>query len=745
MRIFLSTILLVLALANVTLAEETPVPRTIIAFYDGKASEYIETNIHTLVEMPLNHLGLKVEYYDIHKPLPEIASRKDVRGVLTWLYFDTKMENPEAYLKWALKAVESGKKYVIMGALGVMGNKNSVPSLALVNSFMGRLGMKMTHGWTETAFDVFYSYHTPEFFLTKEPFKLIRPAYETVLAISQDAKVHLSVKKGNSSEENSDLIITGPNGGYISSGYIINIDNISGKRIRQWVIDPFEFFRTTLGTDDLPKPDTTTIAGRRIYYSHIDGDGFNNVSQIEEYRDKQVLSAEVIMERAIKPYPELPVTLTVIAGDVDPKWAATDTSREVAKEFFALKNVEAGSHTYSHPFNWGFFKDGNANKEIPYLRMYPQASKYPVWKPAGTTAISSSFTNIFHKGLKPEAMPDGNATPRAFASEPFDINKEVKGSIDTINTLLPKNKKVEIMMWSGDCTPWEEALRATREAGIRNINGGDSIFDAQHPAYASVSGIGRKVGKEQQIYASTSNEIPYTNEWTQNFHAYQYLITTLKKTESPIRLKPLNIYYHLYSGEKESGLNALIANLDYAVKQNIAPITTSYYTHIAEGFYGTKITLLGPDVWSVANRGELATIRFDRSSFKSVDFRKSKGVIGQRHLNGSLYVYLDSAVAKPVVALKNNPAYFMPPQEDTAYLIESRWLVSNMVRGAGQLEFVAQGFGNGDMLLNVPSDGNYRIIVNGRDEGVATANGHQLKLLSKQNAMQPLRFIIRKV
>jgi|GEM_PF-6744583 len=136
-------------------AEEILVPRTIIALYDGKTTDSDSTNIHTLVEMPLNHLGLKVEYYDVQKPLPDITKRADVRGVLTWLFYETKMDNPETYLKWASDVVNAGKKYVILGTLGVNGAKNK-PTAAQVNIFMGKLGIKMTNGWTETAFDVEY-------------------------------------------------------------------------------------------------------------------------------------------------------------------------------------------------------------------------------------------------------------------------------------------------------------------------------------------------------------------------------------------------------------------------------------------------------------------------------------------------------------------------------------------------------------------------------------------------------------
>src|SRR6185437_3403154 len=125
---------------------------------------------------------------------------------------------------------------------------------------------------------------------------------------------------------------------------------------------------------------------------------------------------------------------------------------------------------------------------------------------------------------------------------------------------------------------------------------------------------------------------------------------TLKNSETPIRLEPIAIYYHIYSGEKDASLKAVISNIEYARKQDIAPIVVSRYTRIAEGFYNTVLTPLAPDTWRVDKRGALETIRFDHHSLQSVDFTRSRGVIGQRYRQGSLYVYLDAAVDQPIIA-----------------------------------------------------------------------------------------------
>src|ERR1700733_10391284 len=89
-------------LASHSVRAEDVVPRTIIALYNGGNIQ--ESYIHTVAEMPLNHLGLVLEYHDIHDPLPAIAQRKDVRGVLTW-FLKPVPQDPKAYFEWAANAV----------------------------------------------------------------------------------------------------------------------------------------------------------------------------------------------------------------------------------------------------------------------------------------------------------------------------------------------------------------------------------------------------------------------------------------------------------------------------------------------------------------------------------------------------------------------------------------------------------------------------------------------------------------
>jgi hypothetical protein len=240
-----------------------------------------------------------------------------------------------------------------------------------------------------------------------------------------------------------------------------------------------------------------------------------------------------------------------------------------------------------------------------------------------------------------------------------------------------------------------------REAGVEAINGGDTRFDAEYPSYLWVAPIGREVGEEVQVFAVNSNENTYTDLWQGKFYGYKYLVQTLENTEHPMRVRPINIYYHTYSGEKEASLNAVISNLEYANKQEICPIKTSRYCKIARAFYKVQFERIGNYSWRVKSRGALQTIRFDALLGKyNIDYSKSTGVIGTRHYQDSFYIYLDEAEPEPVITLTKID------NNKVIYLNQSRWRVFNLKRSDKTFEFDAKGFGKGEFEWFFP-EGSY--------------------------------------
>ena len=702
-RFLLGALTIVISIVNAAAAVETPVPRVVLALYDGEInSEPKLTRIHQMAEMPLNHLGLMVRYHDITQGLPAEAALEGVRGVLTWFRSERVMEDPGAYLQWATDVAETGRRFVIFGSLGFAADTKGKPTdRAAMDRFLKAVGMQITGGWKPITYDVGVRHKDPRMVEFERPLGIVLPPFEALRPIDPDARSYLVLQWGGAAaRKQAHVVFVTPRGGYAASEY----EAIWNKDVRQWRINPFEYLREAFATDDLPKPDTTTLSGRRLYYSHIDGGGWRNVAILDKYKDRPTLAAEVILREAIEPFPDLPLTVAPVVGDIDRKWFGTDESLRLAKEILSQPQVEAGSHTYSHPFFWGFFADGNPDKEKRFLHLYPKRGR----EGEGMAKLYRRDPNAGDTELKSYSIP------RAYATQPFSLDREIKGSVAFIESILPAGKKLEVLQWSGDTTPFEGAVAATRRIGIANINGGDARFDPAYPSYGWVSPIGTRIGNQRQIYASTSNENLYTELWTNRFFGFRNLRDTLRNTEIPIRVKPFNIYYHMYSGEKPASVKALLENLVLARSQALAPVATSHYARIAEGFYTARLVSLGLDRWRIEDRGSLQTIRFDHAVFRAVDFTRSRGVVGQRHYQGSLYVALDAAEPAPVVALAAHADGSSLPPARRPYLVDGRWRVRNLtINGAGGFTIDAQGFGRGNMRWKMPAPGGYAVVVDG--------------------------------
>ncbi len=698
------------------------VPRVILAIYDSRYQKDIsDTKIHRLLEMPLNHLGLVVRYQDRNAGLPAPEQMRDVRGIVTWFQSDA-MQNPVEFLAWAGAAIDAGKRFVVLGDLSVTRNlQGQATQTALINRFLAKLGLR-ADDWVPVTYNLRIIYKDPLMMDFERPLPPILPPFDAVKVIDPSVRVHLMARKANDPRTDSALIVTGPHGGYAASGYTHfatypppEANSQTGEVHLQWYLNPFEFFRLAFTADEVPKPDATTVVGRRIYYSHIDGDGWRNQTEVARYRGERISSAEVILRETIRPFPDLPVTVGPIAGDLDPHWFGNQESLRVAREILALPWVEAGSHTYSHPLDWetlSLAAKENATSQKGLWNWW-ERTWWPLWERVAEQWSDKDMSEDKPSDHKAK-FRRGQSRLRSYDLYPFDINQEIGGSIDFINRLLPAGKRVQVLQWSGTTLESESVMEATRRAGVRNINGGDTRFDREFDSYAWVAPLGRQVGRYRQVYSSESNENTYTNLWNERYFGFRYLVQTLRNTESPIRVKPFNLYYHMFSGEKDPGLQAVLSNLAYARSQELAPITASQYAAIVDGFFSVVFTEIGNHRWRVENRDGLNTIRFDHAEKQAVDWTNSWGVIGQRHYQGSLYVALDPADEEPIVALTEtnvtgSKSIVRP------YLIESRWLVSHVRTGPWGFSFSADGFGPGDMEWQARPAARYTIQVSCHD------------------------------
>ena len=702
------------------------VPRVVIVMYNASlVRDVIFLDTHQLAEMPLNHLGIVLRYHKINKGYPDISNDPEVLGILSWFTNDQSVTNPHEYIEWAEKSVKAGKKFVMMGSLGFSPEKYGLAT-SEVNRLYGLLGLNTSQITVDDTYKVQIEIFNKKIMNFERTYAGFKPSYLVVQSITPEVQILAYAQHRANSSKNSIIAALSPNGGYVMEQYACHksLEGPFMQGMRGWFINPFEFFRLAFAYDNMPVPDTTTLAGRRIYYSHVDGDGWNNLSQLEKYRLKKVLCAEAMYHEVFTRHKDLPVTVGPIGADIDLEWVAKVKSREIAEAIYSLPHIEVGCHTFTHPFDWLFFKHYKPSKEVPYLTLYPNGS----WEYNGLTgAVISTFQSLRQKNtlggdvsavylsdaagqtLKPGALSVGYTVPRAYALQPFNVNLEVVGAIQEVNSLLKGRRKVKLMQWSGNCLVFEKVVKLSRDEGVRNINGGETRFDNEALSYAWVSAIGRQVGRQRQIYSSNANENIYTSGWTNRYWGQVLLQDTFKNTEIPLRVKPMNLYFHMFSAEKLASLSALFQNIEYIKSQPIVPITTSHFAAIADGFYKTKIITTGQEKWQILNRDELQTIRFDHASFKGLNFAESQGVVGQRHFQGSLYVYLDAAHENPLIVLKEIDYNDEEPLERVPYLIESHWPIWKVEQTAEIIKMQAQGFGLGEMKWRVPHEGLYKI------------------------------------
>ena len=592
------------------------VPRTILALYDSRYdAEPRYLNLHQIAEMPLNHLGLLVRYHDINKPLPALEDMEDVRGILTW-FRSEEMADPVGFLAWADRALDSGKRFVVLGGIGARADlKGKLTPAADLHRFWSKLGLATDDEWTTITYDWEVSVKDRRMLEFERRLTGVLPPFRRVRKVDSRVRSYLVVSRRGDPASASDLVTVGPSGGYAADGYF-HLATSEGIPRRHWYVNPFEFFREAFATDDLPKPDTTTLSGRRIFYSHVDGDGWRNRTELLQYRKERTSSAEVVFREVLLRYPDLPVTIAPIAGDLDPAWHGSAEMLRLARQMLALPHVEAGSHTYGHPLDWAYFdrtavaprarpSQNRSARLTPPLGARAQHCLCGANRHAGRRAESAGG-----RGLQGTAWNPRDAAQlrhRAVRPRPRDC------WLDRVHQLAPAARASAWRCCSGRATP-----RHTRPPSPRP---GPPACETSTEATRGSTRSSRpmrgsrpsdeQVGAEWQVYASNSNENTYTNLWTDRFFAFKFLTATLKNTDSPRRVTAHNIYYHMYSGEKLPSLTAVLENYRYAATQELAPITASAYAAVVDGFHTATITELGPRQWRVEHRDGLQTIRFD--------------------------------------------------------------------------------------------------------------------------------------
>jgi polysaccharide biosynthesis protein PelA len=374
--------------------------------------------------------------------------------------------------------------------------------------------------------------------------------------------------------------------------------NASGTQ-RFYYIQPLKLIREWLGQSVFPAPDTTTRLGRRLFFSHIDGDGF----AMKASRIGKPTCAEVIRDNVLKRYP-FPVTVSIVESDIRGlAWSLQQENSPryegLAREIFALKHVEAASHSYSHPFIWDIHDPNPGEYPRPFAPLNPEAGY-----------------------------------------EKLDLRREIEGSVRYIeDRLLPAGKKVGLMLWSGNCRPGMEALRITREMGLENLNGGDTTFSELYPSTINIAPKLMQWGDELQIHAGNQNEFMYADGFAGPFYGgFSKVIDTFERTEVPRRMKPVNVYYHFYSGINISAERALRRILDWCWQKPLHAITATEYSKIVRASREAQVWQLAPGHWMLRAPSALQTWRLP-SGIGLPSLKTCRGIVGYRVAGEVMYVH----------------------------------------------------------------------------------------------------------
>ena len=664
--------------------QNAAVLRTVVALYDRKAeAEPSLTLTHRVLELPLNHLGLRLEYHDVREGLPDLAARPDVRGIVSCYPAFVRFSDPLAYMEWILRLVKAGKKAVVLGNPGwLVNDKGEQTSAARIAKFWQGLGIR----------DFGRSFDYPRNVQVEMPAMDGRGGFERSLlgeidsyyqlrAAGPQVRSHLRVRCDSKDESEADMAFTAPWGGWAADGFAFRVisEGPAGKAEYQWYLDPFEFLEAAFDTGGLPKPDPTTLAGRRVFVGIAGGSGLQKKSDVEGYAARGVPAAEVLLERFFKRNQDLPFTVAPIMAELDKNWAGSTRSEKSVARLLALPQVEAGTQGYSAVLDWRMF-----------MRSLLKSAERKRKQQLGRRG----------RGRTPQPL-------RIYDQRGISLQDEIEGAARYLNGMLPSGKKAEIMLWTYKTTPSAAALTLAAQAGLRGVRAPQWSFSILSPWLSSLSPFGVPAGDTYLPYvpigcgAVTPDEIEGSS-WLRGCQE------AFRLSETPRRLAPLGLRLFFSAGIDDAALEIAARITEAARREETCPVSFGGYHGMVQGFNTLQLVKAAPRGWIVKNRGALQTLRVDKPGEYNVDADASRGIVGQRRYQGSLYVYLDKSEAEPILVLKEGEG---ASAENRAFLVGSRWPVWSVLRKPEEVSFDTGGLGRMDMTWQLPWSGSVSFVI----------------------------------
>jgi len=624
-------------------------PRRVLLLYEKRdaADQLIYKDAHRVGALPLEWLGYIPEYLNIASdPLPEGPLAGRYAGIVAWLTDETAAG--ERLYPWLRRQMQEGVRVAFFSSFGFRLDGARAEALGLALGQVQRPPASLKVRQRDPAL-----------------------GFETPVEADRRSFLPLTVKDGNSllqlvdgDGNRMDPVALTAWGGYALFPY--HVITLPGAGSKRWVVDPFAFLARALALPAMPVPDVTTESGRRLLMVHIDGDGFPSRAE----RPGGPVAAQVLLDEILRRY-RIPQTVSVIEGEIAALGlhpAESPALEAIARRIFALPNVEIASHTLSHPFRW--------------------------------QALERSV----------ESGGEGAEYSLKLPGYSYDVRAEIGGSIDYINRrLAPPGKPVRILLWSGDCNPDDLPLAETARAGVLNMNGGDTTITRADPTLTRVAPMGIPRGPYYQVYAPNQNENVYTGLWHGPYYGYERVIETFELTELPRRLKPVNIYYHMYSTTKTASLAALHKVYRWALAQRLYPVRASEYIQRVLDFRAAVVARTA-NGWRVRGLGSIRTVRAPAALGTPVG-----DVAGSIEHAGSIYALLTGPSAELSYGAGSAPGPRLRDANARVLSFERRGTGARLsLAGHVPIEFSLSGnercevrFGNRAVARG--ADGSYRI------------------------------------
>ncbi len=586
--------------------------------------------------MPLNYLGYQVDYVDARGDLPSGPLGDRYAGVVLWLNND--VPRGAAYRAWLEAQVDAHMPIAVFTSFGTQ----------MDVQLARKLDLTMVDGAPDNKQRLDVEAYDPKlmgFEMKPTP----DPRDYTAVKAGAHSRSLLRLRSG---KFEIDAAAITPWGGYVMRPF--GVFSLSAVNQARWVTQPIEFLRAALRLPaDMPVPDTTTENGRRLLMSHIDGDGFASRAEFSTATEKNsdatpLYSGDMLFQ--LLRDSGMPTTVSLIEGEVTdagPFRAFAAHLRTIGRKLFELPNVEVATHTYTHPLQW--------------MRV---------------TGLGVSDDDAPAEG----AGDDNNRSGLSIniPGYRFSIDREIGGSISYIDTnIAPKDKPVKMVLWSGDCQVPAPVLKAAYQAGVLNLNGGDTVITKSYPSWTGIAPLGVMKDGYYQVFAPNQNEELYTDLWHGPFYGFSRVLETFALTDAPIRFKPMDIYYHMFSGTKLAGIKALQEVFKAVLAQPVTPVFTSSYAAKVLDSLDMSIVRDG-NTWVVRDAGQLRTVRLPAG--QAPDMRTAVGVAGWLPGPGGTYVHLGASEARfSVIDAARAPR--------VPYLAEANGQLSNFRRGPNGFSF----------------------------------------------------------